>query len=224
MRRADWCIRQPTKPHFEAYRSGDSAVFLKPALVCAMAICVQWKMEDGILIQWAKSHGSHADASTKRIPICLSEVKRSMQQGDYLQTISFYKSTMQYCSFEKRAYGRNIYDPIKRSNLRCSNNDLVECSEAGTCKMLFPPRAWAHRLGNSWLACFTPSALSRKSLASLLCTGSVENTQKSMQQERLPDSSFNILPASTHFLWSPHLSDVSSFFYEKQNIMPSFPL
>lgn len=45
-----------------------------------------------------------------------------------------------------------------------------------------------------------------------------------MQEERLPDSSFNILPASTHLIWSPHLSDVGWFFYEKQNIMPSFPL
>lgn len=45
-----------------------------------------------------------------------------------------------------------------------------------------------------------------------------------MQEERLPDSSFNILPASTHLIQSPHLSDVSLFFYEKQNSMPSFPL
>lgn len=63
--------------------------------------------------------------------------------------------------------------------------------------MPFLPGAWA----NSWLACLKPPALSRKSLASLLCTGSVENTQRSTREERLPDSSFNILSASTHLIW-----------------------
>lgn len=81
------------------------------------------------------------------------------------------------------------------SNLRYSNNNPVDCSEARAGKILLPQWAWAHRLENSWFASLKPSALSRKSIASLLCTGSVEGAQRSIQEERLPDSSFNILPA-----------------------------
>lgn len=135
------------------------------------------------------------------------------------------QSTMQCFSSENLLMKKHLWPYRCRcSNLRCSDNDLVYCFEAGTSKMLFPPGAWAHTLGNSSLACLKPSALSRKSFASFLCTGSVENTPRSMQEDRLPDSSFNILLASTHLIWSPHLGDVSWFFYEKQNMLPSFPL
>ena len=43
-RHSDWCIRQPSKAYFEAYWSGDSAVFGSQLSFCAMAISVQWKM------------------------------------------------------------------------------------------------------------------------------------------------------------------------------------
>lgn len=43
-RHSDWCIRQPTKAYFEAYWSGDSAVFGSQLSFGAMAISVQWKM------------------------------------------------------------------------------------------------------------------------------------------------------------------------------------
>lgn len=188
-----------------------------------MTISVQSKTEDGILIQRAKSHGSQADASTKCIPVCLSEVKWSMQQGITSKQLAFTKYHAAMLLW-KLAYGKtSMTQRMQSSNLRCSDNDLVDCSEAGTSQTLFPPGKWAQRLEKSWLACSKPSALLKKSLASLLCTGSGENTKRSMQEERLPDSSFNILPASTHLIWSPHLSDVHRFSYEKQNIMASFP-
>lgn len=132
---------------------------------------------------------------------------------------------MQYCSFENLPMAKHLW-PSKYGAVICDVLTMIWLIwlRAGTGKMLFPPGKWAHRLGNSWLACLKPSALLRKSLVGLLCTGSVENTKRTMQEERLPDSSFNILPATTHIIWSPHLSDVSWFFYEKQNIMPSFLL
>lgn len=144
-RHGDWCIRQPTKPYFEAYWSGDSAVFWSQfSFVQWQSLCSErWHFDSVGKI----SHGSHADASTKCIPICLSEMKWSMETGDYLQTISFYKVP---CSIAilKTCRWQNIYDLIDA--VIWGVQTMTWKIEAGTCKMLFLPGTWAHTHTHSW--------------------------------------------------------------------------
>lgn len=52
---------------------------------------INLKKEHGISIQREKSHGGHVDASTKCIPICLSDVKWSIQQGVTTKQLAFTK-------------------------------------------------------------------------------------------------------------------------------------
>lgn len=161
-RHSDWCIRQPTKPYFEAYWSGDSAVFWSQlSFVRWQSLCNErWKMafwfSEQNLMAAMRMHLPNVFPS-----VCLrwnEACSRGLPPNNWLL-----QSTMQYWSFENMPMAKHLWPPKKpSSNLRCSNNDLVDCSEASTCKMLFPPGAWAHSPGNSWLACLKPSALSRK--------------------------------------------------------------
>ena len=195
------CIRQPTEPYFQAHWSSDLAVFLVYNLPP--------EMEDGILIQRAKISWQPCRCIYQTYSHLFVYCEMKHAEGITSKQLALTKvpcsiAPLKTCLWQK---------PLWLNKCRTSQS-----------KMQLSPGQWAHRLGNNWVVCLQPSALSRKSLVSLFWTGGVENTRRSMKEQRLPDSSFNILPASTHLIWSPHLTDVSWFFCEKQNIMPSFLL
>lgn len=121
--------------------SGDSAVFLKSALVCVwwQSLCSERWHSDSVS---KKSHGSHADAPTECIPICLSEVKWSMQQGITYKQLAFteYHAVL---LLWKHTQGKNSPGPICRALIWGVPTTTWSIALRLELKTPFLPKAWA---------------------------------------------------------------------------------